>query len=117
MLFAARVCASPTAQLKTPCEGSIAMERPLLLFASLATGIALATAGCRSCSSNYDYAPPVANAYCDACGTHRCGSNSGGCATGDCGPGGYSTYAPPMGAYEDGGGYYENGDIMPDIAQ
>lgn len=64
------------------------MGRIPTLLAAFGVSIALATSGCRSCSTNYDYAPPVANGYCDAYGTHRCGSNSGGavggCATGGC---------------------------------
>lgn len=74
------------------------MKLAFLLFAGLAMGLVAATSGCRSCSTNYDYAAPVANSYCDACGTHRCGSNSGGVVSGDCASGGCSTCGPMMDA-------------------
>ena len=45
--------------------------------------------GCRSCSNCHDYAPPVANCDCNACGIHRAGSASAPMVHGEYMPGGY----------------------------
>jgi hypothetical protein len=65
----------------------------------------LSAGGCRSCSSCHDYAPPVANCQCNACGTSRCGSASCGCAS--------DTGYEVEGAYQPQEGYYETDGELP----
>jgi hypothetical protein len=78
-----------------------------MLLAALVTVTMLAASGCRSCSSCHDYDPPVAEGYCDACGTHRCGS-AGGCGCSSCSGGGGTTGGCNCGNH--GGGYVEGGE-------
>lgn len=54
------------------------MTRRFLLLAGLLAASTLFAPGCRSCSSCNDYSPPVADCDCNACGTQRAGSASGG---------------------------------------
>ncbi len=61
------------------------MVRPFMLIAGLALGTVFTGSGCRSCSSCHDYDAPVANCDCNACGTRRAGSNSGGYVNGEYG--------------------------------
>jgi hypothetical protein len=53
------------------------MLRHSLLLFGLVAATSLPAGGCRSCSSCHDYSPPVAGC-CEACGTCRAGSASGG---------------------------------------
>ena len=82
------------------------MVRPLVLLAGLAVGIALAAAGCQSCSSCHDYDAPVANCDCNACGTHRAGSNSG-YVSGEYAPGEYVEEEQVINGEANGGGMQE----------
>lgn len=64
-------------------EGTLAMLRHCFLLLGLVAAMTVSSGGCRSCDNCHDYGPPVANCDCNACGTHRAGSASGGYVSGE----------------------------------